>query len=44
MPARPTVAIAKADNDALHELLWALPLFPYMNIEVIALAHHPSTI
>ncbi|MCX5446416.1 MULTISPECIES: muconolactone Delta-isomerase [Streptomyces] len=29
-------------NDELHELLSALPLFPYMDIEVTALARHPS--
>jgi len=32
------------DNDALHDVLWGLPLFPYMSIEVIALAQHPSAI
>lgn len=33
-----------ADNDRLHEVLWGLPLFPYMSIEVTPLAHHPSDI
>lgn len=33
-----------ADNDELHELLWNLPLFPYMTIEVTPLAVHPSDI
>jgi len=33
-----------ADNDALHELLWNLPLFPYMSIEVTPLAAHPSAV
>ena len=33
-----------ADNDELHELLWNLPLFPYMSIEVTPLAVHPSDI
>jgi len=33
-----------ADNDALHEALWRLPLFPYMTIEVLPLAQHPSAI
>ena len=33
-----------ADNDALHDVLWALPLFPYMKIEVLPLAQHPSAI
>lgn len=28
--------------DELHELLWSLPLFPYMRIEVTALTRHPS--
>lgn len=31
-------------NDALHELLSALPLFPYMRIQVTPLAKHPSAI
>lgn len=33
-----------ADNDALHDLLWNLPLFPYMTVDVTPLAHHPSSI
>jgi len=33
-----------ADNDALHEVLWGLPLFPHMSIEVLPLAQHPSAI
>jgi muconolactone D-isomerase len=33
-----------ADNDRLHELLWQLPLFAYMTIEVVPLALHPSDI
>ena len=33
-----------ADNDELHQLLWNLPLFPYMSIEVTPLAVHPSDI
>lgn len=28
----------------LHELLTALPLFPYMSVEVEALCRHPSSI
>jgi len=32
------------DNDALHDLLWNLPLFPYMTIEITPLAAHPSDI
>jgi muconolactone D-isomerase len=31
-------------NDALHELLAGLPLFPYMDIAVTPLATHPSSI
>ena len=30
--------------DELHELLSSLPLFPYMDIRVTALARHPSSI
>ena len=30
--------------DELHDLLSGLPLFPYMDIRVTALAHHPSAI
>ncbi|WP_137176090.1 muconolactone Delta-isomerase [Massilia sp. HP4] len=28
----------------LHEILMALPLFPYMDVEVEALCRHPSSI
>ena len=31
-------------NDELHTLLASLPLFPYMDIQVTALARHPSAI
>ncbi|MDI3390610.1 muconolactone Delta-isomerase [Streptomyces sp. B-S-A8] len=31
-----------ADNAALHDLLWNLPLFPFMKVEVTPLAQHPS--
>lgn len=31
-------------NDALHELLAGLPLFPYMDITITPLAKHPSDI
>jgi muconolactone D-isomerase len=31
-------------NERLHEILWNLPLFPYMKIEVTPLATHPSDI
>jgi muconolactone D-isomerase len=33
-----------ADNDELHMLLSGLPLFPFMQIKVAALARHPSAI
>jgi muconolactone D-isomerase len=33
-----------AGNEELHELLWNLPLFPYMTIEVTPLARHPSDV
>jgi muconolactone D-isomerase len=32
------------DNASLHDILWQLPLFPYMTIEVVPLAPHPSDI
>lgn len=31
-------------NERLHEILWGLPLFPYMTIEVTPLSSHPSAI
>jgi muconolactone D-isomerase len=33
-----------ADHNELHAILSGLPLFPYMQIEVIPLARHPSAI
>ena len=33
-----------ADNEELHQLLWNLPLFPYMDVTVTPLAEHPSAI
>lgn len=33
-----------ADHDQLHTLLSTLPLFPFMQIEVLPLARHPSAI
>ncbi|MBS9374834.1 muconolactone delta-isomerase [Rhodococcus gordoniae] len=30
--------------DELHEILWNLPLFPYMNIEIMPLTKHGSDI
>jgi muconolactone D-isomerase len=32
------------DNGELHEILWGLPLFPYLTVEVIPLTTHPSDI
>jgi muconolactone D-isomerase len=31
-------------NDELHTLLSSLPLFPYMQIEVMPLCRHPSSV
>ena len=31
-------------NDDLHEILQALPLYPFMSIEVTPLAKHPSAL
>lgn len=31
-------------TDELHELLWNLPLFPYMTVQVTPLCPHPSAI
>lgn len=33
-----------SDAAHLHELISALPLFPYMDIQVTALCRHPSSI
>ena len=33
-----------ADTDELHGILSSLPLFPYMDINVTALAKHPSAL
>jgi muconolactone D-isomerase len=33
-----------ADADELHRILTSLPLFPYMAIDVTALARHPGAI
>ena len=32
------------DNERMHEILWNLPLFPFMTMEVTPLAQHPSDI
>ena len=31
-----------ASNDRLHEILWNLPLFRWLSIQVTPLAQHPS--
>lgn len=31
-------------NEQLHEILWGLPLFPYMTMTITPLAGHPSDI
>ncbi|CAM4102991.1 muconolactone Delta-isomerase family protein [Acinetobacter pragensis] len=31
-------------NDVLHQILAGFPLFPYMDIQVTALAEHPSAL
>lgn len=33
-----------ADHDALHAILSGLPLFPFMEMKVTALAQHPSAL
>lgn len=33
-----------AGHDRLHEILWGLPLFQYLTIEVQPLARHPSAL
>lgn len=39
------ISILDVDShDELHALLSSLPLFPYMTIQVTALAKHPSSI
>ena len=39
------VSVFDVDStDELHEILWNLPLFPYMTIEVTPLCPHPSAI
>lgn len=32
------------DNEQLHEILWGLPLFPYMTMQVTPRAAHPSAV
>lgn len=39
------ISIFAVDSpDELHEILWNLPLFPYMTIEIQPLTTHPSSI
>ena len=33
-----------ADNEELHEVLWNLPLFPFMRMTITPLSPHPSAI
>ncbi|MEU3269865.1 muconolactone Delta-isomerase family protein [Saccharomonospora sp. NPDC006951] len=33
-----------AGNERLHEILWNLPLFPYLEFEITPLAKHPSAL
>lgn len=33
-----------ASNDELHDILWNLPLYPYMKVSVTPLSKHPSAI
>lgn len=30
--------------DTLHDVLWNLPLFPFLTLEITALAAHPSAV
>ncbi|GAB2659033.1 muconolactone Delta-isomerase [Prescottella soli] len=39
------ISIFDVDSaDELHEILWNLPLFPYMTVEVMPLTKHGSSI
>jgi muconolactone D-isomerase len=33
-----------ADNQALHDTLMQLPLYPYMEMDITALCRHPSSV
>jgi len=33
-----------ADGDELHDILWNLPLFPFMTVAVTPLSEHPSAL
>jgi muconolactone D-isomerase len=42
---RANVSVLNAyDHDDLHAMLVSLPLFPYLDIKVTALAQHPSSL
>jgi muconolactone D-isomerase len=32
------------DADALHDILWNLPLFPFLTLDITPLAAHPSAV
>ncbi|MFI2230285.1 muconolactone Delta-isomerase [Nocardia testacea] len=39
------ISVFAVDSPAeLHEILWNLPLFPYMTIDILPLTAHPSAI
>jgi muconolactone D-isomerase len=39
------VSIFDVDSgDELHQILWNLPLFPFMKVQVTPLAEHPSAL
>jgi len=39
------VSIFDVDSgEELHQILWSLPLFPFMTIQVTPLAEHPSSL
>lgn len=39
------ISIFDVDSaDELHEILWNLPLFPYMDIEILPLTRHGSDV
>ena len=39
------VSIFEVDsNDELHQILWNLPLFPFMTVEITPLTEHPSAL
>ncbi|MCV2489859.1 muconolactone Delta-isomerase [Geodermatophilus sp. YIM 151500] len=39
------ISVFEVDSgDELHEILWSLPLFPYMTITVTPLTEHPSAL